>query len=115
VKCFVSYIEGNGSGRDGLGGPHHHDSSKSPEARSGAGSDRSPDIRDSCAGRERRAPNAGLVHQKSTSSRLSDEVNATVSLFPSLSTCTFYVYPYPNIRTRLVGAFNTSLLFGYSE
>lgn len=62
-----------------MGGPHHHDSSKSPGARSGAGSDRSPDIRDSCAGRERRAPNAGLVHQRSTSNRLSDEAN-TVSM-----------------------------------
>lgn len=37
--AFTFSPDGNGPGRDGMGGPHRHDSSKSPGARSG-GSDR---------------------------------------------------------------------------
>ena len=48
------------------------DSTRSPSARSGAGSERSPDIREGAPGRERRA---NLHHRTTTSSasRLADD------------------------------------------
>lgn len=68
-------------GRDGLNNQHNQDPSSSPHSRAGPGSDRSPELRDSCSGRERRAPGVTLTpHQKSLSnnaSRLSDESSAT--------------------------------------
>jgi len=63
-------LDGSGRGRDGPVGSHHLDSTRSPSARSGAGPERSPDIREGAPPRERRVN----LHQKTSTStgRLSD-------------------------------------------
>lgn len=68
LLCFIS-IEGNGRSRDGTTG-HGIDPTRSTATKSGPGSQRSPDIRDGCTIREKRA-NLQL-RTSAVSSRLDD-------------------------------------------
>ncbi|XP_035703736.1 protein trachealess isoform X3 [Folsomia candida] len=76
--------DGSGHGRDGCG-PHNLDTTTPPAARAGPASERSPEIRDSCTGRERRTPHSA-VHPRTNASRLSDETSSVLPDSQPIST-----------------------------